>query len=31
MLDADNVPVVDPTFLFDVEPYVTHGAILAGL
>jgi hypothetical protein len=27
LLDADNVPVVDPTFLFDSQPFQAHGAI----
>lgn len=27
LLDADNVPVVDPEFLFDTPQYRTHGAI----
>jgi hypothetical protein len=27
LLDADNVPVVDPTFLFDTPEYRVHGAI----
>lgn len=27
LLDADNVPVVDPTSLFDCSPYREHGAI----
>src|SRR5665213_178283 len=27
LLDADNVPVVDPTFLFDTPEYRRHGAI----
>jgi hypothetical protein len=26
-LDADNLPIVDPTFLFDEVPYCDHGAI----
>ncbi len=28
LLDADNVPVVDPAFLLDSAPYREHGAIL---
>jgi hypothetical protein len=27
LLDADNVPVVDPSFLFDCEPYRATGAV----
>lgn len=27
LLDADNVPAVDPTFLFTSEEYARHGAI----
>jgi len=27
LLDADNVPIVDPEFLFEVSPYVETGAI----
>ena len=27
LLDADNVPVVDPEYLFDLEPYRETGAI----
>ncbi len=27
MLDADNMPVADPTYLFDTTPYREHGAI----
>ncbi len=27
LLDADNVPVVDPTFLFDAPAYRQHGAV----
>jgi len=27
MLDADNVPIVDPTFLFDSPQFKVHGAI----
>jgi hypothetical protein len=27
LLDADNLAVVDPTFLFDCEPYARHGAV----
>jgi hypothetical protein len=27
LLDADNLPVRDPTVLFESEPYRTHGAI----
>jgi ADP-heptose:LPS heptosyltransferase len=27
LLDADNVPVVDPTFLFDTPQYLEHGAV----
>src|SRR5258706_2693306 len=27
LLDADNVPVVDPTFLFDTSEYLEHRAI----
>lgn len=27
LLDADNVPVADPTFLFETQPYLAHGAI----
>jgi len=27
LLDADNVPVVDPTFLFDCPAYKRHGAV----
>lgn len=26
-LDADNVPLVDPSFLFDTAPYQEHGAL----
>ncbi|MDB5358562.1 MAG: ADP-heptose:LPS heptosyltransferase-like protein [Phycisphaerales bacterium] len=26
-LDADNVPIVDPTFLFDTEPFKRTGAV----
>lgn len=26
-LDADNVPVLDPTFLFDTPQFVQHGAV----
>lgn len=27
LLDADNFPLADPSFLFDAEPYRQHGAI----
>ncbi|MGO8147955.1 hypothetical protein AB9F42_34700, partial [Rhizobium leguminosarum] len=27
-LDSDNVPVRDPTFLFDAPLYKTHGIVL---
>lgn len=27
LLDADNVPVKDPTYLFDAAPYKKHGAV----
>ena len=27
LLDADNIPVYEPSFLFDTEPYREHGAI----
>jgi len=27
LLDADNVPVIDPTYLFDVEQYHQSGAV----
>lgn len=26
-LDADNVPVIDPTFLFDAPQFIRHGAV----
>lgn len=27
LLDADNVPVIDPSFLFDTPEYLEHGAL----
>jgi hypothetical protein len=27
LLDADNVPLVDPTFLFESDPYLETGAV----